>query len=131
MEHPVIVVSAVLLRDARGHVLTVRKRGTDRFMLPGGKPEPGETPAQTAVRECQEELGLDLDPARLVDLGVWRTWAANERDHRLEASVFEHPSVPVEQVAAELEELRWLDPAGDLPDDLAPLTVEVVREHVR
>jgi len=55
-QHPairdrVIRVSAVVLRNAAGEVLTVRKRNTSRFMLPGGKPDPGETPAETAVRE--------------------------------------------------------------------------------
>ena len=28
--------------------------------FPGGKCEPGETPAQTTARECQEETGLEI-----------------------------------------------------------------------
>src|SRR5690606_39457168 len=60
----VIRVSAVVLRDGAGRVLTGRKRGTARFMFPGGKPEPGETPAQTAVRETREERGVELDGDR-------------------------------------------------------------------
>lgn len=31
-----------------------------------GRIDPGETPEETAIREAQEEAGLDLDPARLV-----------------------------------------------------------------
>ena len=41
--NPRIIVSAVCVFDAAGRLLTVRKRGTDKFMHPGGKPEPGET----------------------------------------------------------------------------------------
>ncbi|MGO1315451.1 MAG: NUDIX hydrolase [Cellulomonadaceae bacterium] len=117
-----IRVSAVVLRDDVGRILTVRKRGTHRFMLPGGKPEAGESARQTAVRECAEELGVQLDAATLDDVGVFRAPAANEAQHEVEAAVFTHPSVAITAPAAEIEELRWLDPARQpLPADLAPL----------
>jgi len=125
-----IRVSAVVLRDAFGAVLTVRKRGTQRFMLPGGKPEPGESPRQTAVRECAEEVGIGLDADALRDLGVHRAAAANEEGFEVEGAVFEDPgTVSFDGIAAaaEIEELRWLDPtARPLPDDLAPLLVDAV-----
>ncbi len=34
--------------------------------FPGGKVQPGETPSQTAVRECQEETGLAVRVGRLL-----------------------------------------------------------------
>lgn len=116
-----IRVSAVVLRNERGDILTVRKRGTARFMLPGGKPEPGETAVEAALRECQEELGVTLDSERLTELGVLRADAANEPGHVVEGTVFVHPAVAVDAPAAEIEELRWLDPSAELPGDLAPL----------
>lgn len=124
----VIRVSAVVLRDDAGAVLTVRKRGTERFMLPGGKPEPGESARETAVRECAEELGIRLDPVALRDIGLYRTAAANEAGYEVEAMVFEHPlPVVVERAAAEIAELRWLDTGVQpLPPDLAPLLREKV-----
>lgn len=119
----VIRVSAVVARDADGRVLTVRKRGTSRFMLPGGKPEPGETADQTAAREFAEELGVAIEVADLRPLGTFRSAAANEADHLVEGAVFvlTEPWTDSVHAAAEIEELRWLDPAGPLPDDLAPL----------
>ncbi|WP_287218902.1 NUDIX domain-containing protein [Rhodococcus sp. (in: high G+C Gram-positive bacteria)] len=124
----VITVSAVVLRDDAGAVLTVRKRGTDHFMFPGGKPEPGESPAQTAIRECAEELGADLDLAELRPVGVFRAAAANEDGFVVEASVFEHPPVAAVAPAAEIDEVRWLDTAAGagFPHDLAPLSVLVL-----
>ncbi|WP_307802678.1 NUDIX hydrolase [Cellulomonas dongxiuzhuiae] len=123
---PVIRVSAVVLRRPTGEVLTVRKRGTHRFMLPGGKPEPGESAARTAVREAYEEVGAVLDEARLRELGTFRAAAANEAGHEVLGTVFEHPHTGATAAAGEIEELRWLDPSGDLPDDLAPLLVRHV-----
>ncbi|MBV9380139.1 MAG: NUDIX domain-containing protein [Streptosporangiaceae bacterium] len=123
----VIRVSAVVLRDASGALLTVRKRGTSRFMFPGGKLEPGESAAQAAVRECAEELGVCLDVELLRELGVFRAAAANEDRREVEATVFEHPAVAIGDPAAEIEELRWLDPSTrPLPGDLAPLLAERV-----
>jgi len=116
-----IVVSAVVLRDEADRLLTVRKRGTSRFMLPGGKPEAGESAAQAAVRECREELGVELDTDDLRMLGRWQASAANEAGLTVEATVFEHPAVTVTEPSAELEELRWLDLGAPLPEDLAPL----------
>jgi len=59
------VVSAVVLRDERGRILVVRKRGTSRYMLPGGKIEVGETPAHAAIRELCEEVGAVLNEEQL------------------------------------------------------------------
>ncbi len=124
---PIIHVSAVVLRNFSGAVLTVRKAGTERFMLPGGKPEAGENAAETALRECSEELGVELDPGQLREVGVFRTRAANEPGHDVQASVFEHPAMVAARPTSEIAELRWLDPtAAHLPPDLAPLLVEQV-----
>jgi len=118
---PDFIVRAVVLRDGLGRILTVRKAGTSRFMLPGGKPEPGETAAQAAIRECAEELGLELGLEQLTSLGVFTADAANEPGLTLEGSVFEHPLPGEPRAAAEIAELRWLDPSQSLTDDLAPL----------
>ena len=56
-----IAVAAIVFTDEAGRVLCVRKHSSPRFQLPGGKPEPGEGPVATALRETREEVGIDVD----------------------------------------------------------------------
>lgn len=122
-------MSAVCVFSRDGRLLTVRKRGTERFMHPGGKPEPGETAAEAASRELAEEVGIDVAPEELDYVGFWVARAANEAGTEIEATVFTAPGVhdPAAICAsAEIAELRWLDPEAELPQDLAPLLTDHV-----
>ena len=121
------VVSAVVIRDERGRILVVRKRGTTRFMLPGGKIEAGETPAEAAIRELREEVGAELRPSDLSLLGDWIAQAANEPDHTVHGTIYEHPWIDGLGVRAEIDELRWLHPEElAARDDIAPLLATCV-----
>ncbi|WEX78458.1 NUDIX hydrolase [Sinorhizobium numidicum] len=56
---PELASSAILERD--GHYLLVRRANppsADMYAFPGGRAEPGETPAETALRELAEETGI-------------------------------------------------------------------------
>lgn len=121
-----VVVSAVVMRDEDGRVLTVRKNGSSLFMFPGGKLDPGESFAEAAVREAREELGVDLDPDGLVPLGRFDAAAANEAGYTVIAEVFEHPLVGDPVAAAEIAELAWVDPGEPARPDIAPLLRDAV-----
>ncbi len=111
----VITVSAVCFsRD--GRILTVRKRGTSMFMLPGGKPEAGESAAECAAREVHEELGVVVAPDALRLVGTFDAVAANEAGFTVRATVFAHDGDVEPVVQAELEEARWVDPATGIDD---------------
>ena len=117
------IVAAVCLQDR--HLLTVRKRGTGYFMLPGGKPETGEAPLETLYRELMEELGVG--PAKPgLPFGNFKASAANEAGFEVEAKLYRvELSGPV-MPAAEIAEIRWLDPADGSQVPLAPLLVRHV-----
>ena len=122
---PDIRVSAAVIVDDRGRALVVRKRGTTRFMQPGGKPEPGESAAATLIRELDEELSLQVVEADLTPLGTFVSAAANEPDHRVIADAFALRAQPDDVVVqAELAELRWLEPGDWTSVPLAPLSTE-------
>lgn len=135
----VISVSAVVLTRPDGAVVTVRKSGTGRFMLPGGKWEPGETPLECAVREIEEELGVALAPGDLRPLGRFDTATANEPGFTLVSEVFAAAVHSSPAPRAEIAEMRWVgvsELAGiaALPEDScepwAPLLVRVARDRL-
>ena len=59
---------AVLTYDAQGRVLLVRNACSTLWSTPGGIVEPGETPADAAVRETWEETGLWVELVRVVGI---------------------------------------------------------------
>lgn len=115
-----ILVVAAVAYVREGQVLTVRKRGTSRFMLVGGKLEHGETAREAAVRESVEEVGVE--PLDLQLLGTYLADAANEPGHLVQSTVFTATLRAEPQAAAEIAELRWMALHDAVPhDDLAPL----------
>lgn len=65
------VGAAVLALTSDNRALLVKRSidpGRGSWCLPGGFMEIGETPQETARRECQEESGFNVDIIRLLDV---------------------------------------------------------------
>ena len=123
-DRSVIRIAAAVVVDESGRTLLVRKRGTDIFMLPGGKIAAGESPLEAMAREVGEELGCAIDGEARA-LGSFTAAAANEPGATVEAILFGVALDGVAKPAAEIEEAVWHDPA-DAGRRLAPLA----RDHV-
>lgn len=94
MARVTVVVAAAIVR--RGRVLVGRRRTgvhAGQYEFPGGKVEPGEHDHAALVRECREELAVEVTVGERIgadtpiDAGVLRLYAATAdgvpqaRDH--------------------------------------------------
>lgn len=120
----IVEVVGAVIRDPEGLVLTVRKRGTSRFMLPGGKREPGEDDLTALARELGEELGVGLTHAAL--LGCFEGTAANEPGARVRSHAYLVVIQGDIEIGAEIEELCWLDPGAPSDRPVAPLLKDAI-----
>jgi 8-oxo-dGTP diphosphatase len=107
---PVVVASAwACVRDRR--LLVVRPTGTDAFYVPGGKPEPGETLAETAAREVGEETGISLSADRLRPFTEITAPAYGRPGTDVRLVCFLAPSDEEPVASAEIAEIDWFTSA--------------------
>ncbi|HET6937364.1 MAG TPA: (deoxy)nucleoside triphosphate pyrophosphohydrolase [Nocardioides sp.] len=110
-----VVVGAAIVRD--GRVLAARRTAppsaAGRWEFPGGKVEPGETDAESLVRELLEELGIRITvdqwlgaEAPIGEKYVLRVALARTEDG--EPTPTEHDLVRW-LAADELDDVDWLD----------------------
>ncbi|MEU7822128.1 NUDIX hydrolase [Catellatospora sp. NPDC049133] len=130
--------TVVLIRPDRTIFLIRRMRAMafgGMWAFPGGSLEAGETPADAAVREIEEETGVTLLPAALTP---WHRWLTPVFEPRRFDTWFFLAAMPDGQDAAlpvfEADRARWLTPeeaiaeheSGDLP--MLPPTLVTLRE---
>jgi 8-oxo-dGTP pyrophosphatase MutT (NUDIX family) len=111
---PTIRVAALaLIRDRR--LLMVTARGRDVMYLPGGKIDPGETPAEAAAREAFEEVSVRVDASSLRRLFTLRVQAHGEPEGRLvEMHVFAGETPDEPRPSNEVDAVHWVTTADTL-----------------
>lgn len=104
----------------------VHRAKYDDWSLPKGKPDPGEKIAETAIREVQEELGVDADFGPFAGtthypLGDGRTKVV------LYWHMIRRPGESTFKPNREIDAVDWLEPR----EAIRKLTHEVERELLR
>ncbi|MHA6249657.1 NUDIX hydrolase [Pontibacter sp. CAU 1760] len=90
-------------------ILSTRSKGKDAYYIPGGKREAGETDTQTLLREIEEELTVQLDPATLVFLGIFRAQAhGHAAGIEVMMQCYTGKYQGTLQASAEIAEMVWL-----------------------
>ena len=130
---PVVVGAAILDGDPPGCRVLVAERAEPRHLagfweFPGGKVEPGEGEVEALVRECAEELALEiavgdrLGPDLLLDgdRGPWvlKVWVARVLSGTLR--LVDHSDARWLTVD-ELDEVRWIEADAPLVASLRAL----------
>ena len=92
-----------------GQLLSTRSHGRDRYYIPGGKREAGETDTETLLREISEELTVALDPASLEYAGTWEAPAhGHPTGVHVRMTCYRASYTGELRPAAEIAEVVWL-----------------------
>lgn len=110
-----VAVSAVVLDDT-GRILMIRRTDNDRYAIPGGGLEAGETVSEAVAREVLEETGIDVEVTDLV--GVFsnpeHVIAYDDGEVRQEFSICfrARPIGGSLRTSEESKEVLWVTPAA-------------------
>lgn len=112
-----------------GRLLGARNHGRERFYLPGGKREQGESDLQTLVREVDEELTVTLDPSSAASVGLFEA-PADARDDGLMVRMRCYTANHTGEITPsnEIAEIDWLTLADV---DRVSSVDRLVMEHLR
>lgn len=93
-----------------GKILSTLSKGKDTYYLPGGKREGIETDEETLVRECKEELCIDIIKDTIKYYGTFEAQAHGKTEGILVKMTcymakFEGELKP----NSEIQEIKWLD----------------------
>jgi len=123
--------ASAIVVDEDGRIALHRRTDNDLWALPSGTMEIGESIGQTAVREVREEIGLVVEPVRLV--GVYsdpeHVFAYDDGEVRQEFNVCIACRVIAGELAAgeEAREVGWFT-----PEEVEGLSMhESVRKRIR
>ncbi|MEL6257248.1 MAG: NUDIX domain-containing protein [Bacteroidota bacterium] len=101
-------IAWIELKD--GKVLSARSKGKDRFFLPGGKREPGESDEETLVREVREELSVEINPESIEWVGKFTDQAyGHEEGIEVIMSCYKASFTGELKESHEIEEMAWLN----------------------
>ncbi|MBO9202868.1 MULTISPECIES: NUDIX hydrolase [Niastella] len=90
-------------------VLSTRSFGKDKFYIPGGKREAGETDEQALLREIKEELNVDLDKTSLKPFGIFEAQAHGHAEGVIVKMTCYTASYTGQlSCQSEIEEMAWL-----------------------
>ncbi|RSD11532.1 NUDIX hydrolase [Amycolatopsis eburnea] len=116
----IAVAVSAFIQDDDGRILMIRRTDNDLYSIPGGQLELGETLAQAAVREVQEETGVTCTVLAVIGLysNPNHVIAYDDGEVRQEFSICfrASPTGGSLRGSEESREVQWVSP--DKIDDL-------------
>ena len=66
-------IAFIYVKD--GKILSTLSKGKDTYYIPGGKREENETDEETLIRECKEELTIEINKNTIKYYGTFQAQA--------------------------------------------------------
>ena len=101
-------IAFIYVKD--GKILSTLSKGKDTYYIPGGKREENETDEETLIRECKEELTIEINKDTIKYYGTFQAQAHG----KAEGVIVKMTCYMAEfngnlQANSEIQEIRWLD----------------------
>ena len=128
-----IIDKLAWIHIVNGRILSTRSKGREKYYIPGGKREVGETDAQTLVREIKEELSVEIDIPSMEFVGIFEAQADGHKPGTLVrmtcySATFKGELVPDSEIA----EIKWLGYADrDKVSEVDQRIFDVLKESGR
>ena len=101
-------IAFIYLKD--GKILSTLSKGKDTYYIPGGKREGNESDEETLIRECKEELTIDIKKETIKHYGTFEAQAHGKAEGVLVKMTCYMAEFDGElSPASEIQEMTWLD----------------------
>lgn len=101
-------IAFIYLND--GKILSTLSKGKDAYYIPGGKREGSESDEETLIRECKEELTIDILKDTIKYYGTFEAQAHGKAEGVLvKMTCYTAKFSGTLKPDSEIEEIKWLD----------------------
>lgn len=101
-------IAFLYLKD--GKILSTLSKGKDTYYIPGGKREGNETDEETLIRECKEELTIDILKNTIKYYGTFEAQAhGHDKGVIVRMTCYQAKFFGELIPNSEIEEIKWLD----------------------
>ena len=91
-------------------ILSTKSKGVEKYYIPGGKRELGETDEQTLEREVLEELNIIIDKSSIEYVGTFKAQSDRAKKGVLvKMTCYKAKYEGNIKPSSEIEEVRWLN----------------------
>ncbi len=101
-------IAFIYLKD--GKILSTLSKGKDTYYIPGGKRENTETDEETLIRECKEELTIDILKDTIKYYGTFKAQAHGHAEGIIvKMTCYMAEFKGTLKPSSEIAEIKWLD----------------------
>ena len=101
-------IALIYIKDKK--ILSTLSKGKDTYYLPGGKREESESDEETLIRECKEELTIDINKNTIKYYGTFEAQAHGKAEGILVKMTCYTAEIDGKiQASSEIEEIKWLN----------------------